>query len=69
MLAVSIFFFLLYHNCAICRQNLVEMEADRTDAIVSALFSGRLREMVMQQDPGRNVGDDTMELGITHLDE
>ena len=54
LFGASIFLFGVYDKYATRRQNKVESEANRTDAIISDLFPGRLRDMVIQQDDSGN---------------
>lgn len=57
MFGVSIFLFSMYDRQLTRRQSKVEKQAHRTDAIVSQLFPGRIRDMVMQPDSSNDDED------------
>eukprot|EP00977_Amphora_coffeiformis_P015627 scaffold4599_cov219-Amphora_coffeaeformis.AAC.8 len=63
MFAVSIFLFILYDKYVTRRQKKVEKEANEAGAIVSQLFPGRIRDMVIHQDTDENSIDQTGKQG------
>ena len=63
MFSVSIFLFILYDKYVTRRQKKVEKEANETGAIVSQLFPGRIRDMVIHKDGGEGTSNLTGKSG------
>jgi hypothetical protein len=54
MFGLSIFLFILYDKYVRRRQDKVEKDALQTEAIVSQLFPGRIRNLVIKEDSNEN---------------